>query len=273
MELAACGRRQGTGGVLRKACRPSVWRRTKSQAGGIPVRLVQPVTVAPGGEGGFCGGQTTSGGWAETRRRCMVVLLGLARRVSDDASTVATRLSRCSAASPADRPAVDMPSSRRRAQCLGERVPSGPSRRMLCSICRGRHSSSLAASSWPGACLVNFPPRPRARGSPPPAQLGGRVPKQKVGEPSPISSTRKGDAKACLASGTWPATPLTRGCVHGGSGFLPALITTTPLEPRSDHVDDESGELTWPCCTTSPELTPAARLTISAQNPTYTVPL
>lgn len=63
--------------------------------------------------------------------------------------------------------------------------------------------------------------------------------------------------------------PLTRGCVHGGSGFLPALITTTPLEPRSDHVDDESGELTWPCCTTSPELTPAARLTISAQNPTY----
>lgn len=62
MELAACGRRQGTGGVLRKACRPSVCRRTKSQAGGIPVRLVQPVTVAPGGEGGFCGGQTTSGG-------------------------------------------------------------------------------------------------------------------------------------------------------------------------------------------------------------------
>jgi len=31
----------------------------KGQAGGIPVRLVQPVTVAPGG---FCGGRTTSGG-------------------------------------------------------------------------------------------------------------------------------------------------------------------------------------------------------------------
>lgn len=205
MELAACGRRQGTGGVLRKACRPSVCRRTKSQAGGIPVRLVQPVTVAPGGKGVLRGTDDVRR-WAETRRRCMVVLLGLARRVSDDASTVATRLSRCSAASPADRRAVSMPSSRRRAQCLGERVPSGPSRRMLCSICRGRHSSSLAASSWPGACLVNFPPRPRARGGPPPAQLGGRVPKQKVGEPSPISSTRKGDAKACLASGTWSAT-------------------------------------------------------------------
>lgn len=60
--LLLAGGVKALGGVLRKACRPSVCRRTKSQAGGIPVRLVQPVTVAPGGEGGFCGGQTTSGG-------------------------------------------------------------------------------------------------------------------------------------------------------------------------------------------------------------------
>jgi len=46
-------------------------------------------------------------------------------------------------------------------------------------------------------------------------------------------------------------------------------LSRRPLEPRSDHIDDESSELTWRCCITSPELTPAARLTVSAHHPTY----
>jgi hypothetical protein len=135
--------------------------------------------------------------WAETRHRCRSSCWAQAlvvRRGSDDASTVATKLPRSSAVSPAHRPVIGIPSSRRRAQGLGglgERVASGPSRRTLGSILSRPTVQALRRLPGTGGEVLSTS---RLGLGPevvlPPPRLGGRVPKQKVGEPSPISSTR-----------------------------------------------------------------------------------